>query len=64
VVEQAGEIDQVEETREQWRNKWDYHYDLRPVLAGIKLYVETRLHYRNANDPDDPIIYVVNIHRA
>jgi hypothetical protein len=62
-VERGGEIDQVEETRPEWRD-WDYHYDLRLTISGRKLYVETRLLYRDANDPDDPVIIVVNIHDA
>ena len=64
VVLDGGEIDQVAETREPWRDQFSHHYDLRPVVNGVKLYVETRLIYSNAKDPDDPVIYVVNIHPA
>lgn len=59
----GGEIDQVVETRTEW-SIHAFHYDLRPTLNGQLLYVETRLEYRNASDPDDPIITVVNIHLA
>jgi hypothetical protein len=64
VVKDGGEIDQVVENREPWREQFSHHYDLRPVVNGIKLYVETRLIYSDPNDPDDPVIYVVNIHPA
>ena len=43
VVNQNGEIDQVKENREPWRDQWEWHYDLRPTINGIKVYVETRL---------------------
>src|SRR5436309_10395245 len=45
VCEDNGEIDQVKETR-NWEpcNRWEYHYDLRPTINGVKVYVETRLH--------------------
>jgi hypothetical protein len=63
--EQAGgTIDQQAETRELWRTLHDFHYDLRQPIGGRLIYVETRLIYRNADDPDDPIIDVVNIHDA
>jgi hypothetical protein len=64
VVTNGGEVDQVAETRENWRDKWDHHYDLRPVIGGIKFYVETRLDYKDPTDPDDPLILIVNIHPA
>lgn len=44
VCEENGEIDQVKEEREGWREIWEYHYDLRPTVNGVRLYVETRLH--------------------
>jgi hypothetical protein len=62
-VRAGGEIDQVVETRPEW-NVWSHHYDLRPTVNGQVLYVETRLRYSNPSDPDDPVITVVNIHRA
>jgi hypothetical protein len=57
----GGEIDQQKETRPEW-NMHDFHYDLRIPIADRLIYVETRLIYRDAQDPDDPIIHVVNIH--
>jgi hypothetical protein len=62
-VQADGEIDEVVETRPEWSD-WDYHFDLRPIISGRKVYVETRLHYRDPNDADDPVIFVVNIHDA
>ena len=59
----GGEVDQVVETRPEW-SMHSHHYDLRPVVEGRKLYVETRLIYDDPNDPDDPIILIVNIHPA
>jgi hypothetical protein len=57
-----GEIDEQREKREQWREVHEYHYDLRLAIAGRRIYFETRLIYRNPNDPDDPTIDGVNIH--
>ncbi len=61
-VDAGGEVDQVVETRPEWTT-YSHHYDLRPMVAGRNLYVETRLLYDDPNDPDDPRIIVVNIHR-
>jgi hypothetical protein len=36
VFVEAGEIDQVKEDREGWRDKWEFHYDLRPTINGVK----------------------------
>jgi hypothetical protein len=62
-VNSGGEIDQVVEKRADW-SMHDYHYDLRPVINGRRLYVETRLIYSDPADPDDPRILIVNIHDA
>jgi hypothetical protein len=62
-VQAGGEIDQVVEGRPQW-SMHSHHYDLRPTVEGQRLYVETRLIYKDPNDPDDPMIHVVNIHPA
>lgn len=62
-VHAGGEIDQVLETRPEW-STYTHHYDLRPTVNGQIIYVETRIDYDEPNDPDDPIITVVNIHLA
>ena len=62
VFQENGEIDQVKEDRERWRNIWEYHYDLRPTINGVKVYVETRLSPEDFSSRDDPVIIVVNIH--
>ena len=56
--------DQQPEMREGWRDKWECHYDLRPVLNGARIYVETRLHPESFADRDDPVVYIVNVHLA
>src|SRR5438105_12531424 len=43
VCEENGEVDQVKEDRQPWCQHWEWHYDLRPTILGVKLYVETRL---------------------
>jgi hypothetical protein len=43
VIQEGGRIDQVIENREECRDQWEHHYDLRPIVNGIRLYVETRL---------------------
>ncbi|MBY0232914.1 MAG: hypothetical protein K2W96_26830 [Gemmataceae bacterium] len=63
-VEAGGEIDQVEEEREPWRDFWEFHYDLRPDVDGIKHFVETRMKPEWPKDPEDATIIVVNIHPA
>ncbi len=62
-VESGGEVDQVIETRPEWSFR-THHYDLRPVVAGQVLYIETVLDYDDAGDEDDPMITVVNVHLA
>jgi len=64
VLEEGGEIDQVVERRENWRDEWSHHYDLRPMIDGVRIYVETRLSYSDPSDPDDPVIYLANIKPA
>ncbi len=60
-VESGGEIDQVPETRPEWRDH-DFHYDLRFSIQGKAIYVETRLHFEPPFKPDEPSISVVNVH--
>ncbi len=64
VCEENGEIDQVKEEREPWRYHWEWHYDLRPTIHGMKLYIETRLYPESFSSRHDPIIQVVQIKPA
>src|SRR5690242_2423324 len=64
VCEQDGEIDQVKELREPWRESWEWHYDLRPTIHGVKLYVETKLHPESLVSDREPTILVVQIKPA
>ena len=61
-VNGGGEIDEVAETRSNWSGEYSYHYDLRFVIEGVPVYVETRLLCRIPFIPDEPRIEVVNIH--
>src|SRR4029077_1201548 len=61
VWEENGEIDQVKEDREPWRNFWEWHYDLRPTINGVKLYVETRLSPESLSSHQEPTVRVVQI---
>jgi hypothetical protein len=57
-------VDEQVEPREGWRNLHAFHHDIRLRVAGRLVYFETRLIYRDADDPDDPVIQVVNAHDA
>jgi hypothetical protein len=60
-VSAGGEIDEVEETRPQWRVDCPFHYALRFALPdGRRAYVETILDM--GKEPDDSTINVVSIH--
>ena len=61
-VKDGGEIDEQTETREEWKDRHEFHHDLRVRIKGRLVYFETRLVYRDADDPDDPLIEVVNAH--
>jgi hypothetical protein len=58
----GGEIDEQIETREEWRDRHEFHHDLRVRIRGRLVYFETRLIYKKPDDPDDPLIQVVNAH--
>jgi hypothetical protein len=55
-------VDEVPESRPEWRDKNEYHYDLRLVIHGKAVYIETRLHYRLPVVADESWLLVVNIH--
>jgi len=63
-VESGGEIDEQVETRALWKDFYPFHYDLRVVIGGRRIYFETCLEFKDPNDPDDPVIRVVNAHDA
>jgi len=58
----GGEVDEVRETRPEWRDAYEFHYDLRFSIHGKPVYVETRLKFRPPFVPDEPTILVVNVH--
>jgi hypothetical protein len=64
VCKENGEIDQVKEQRECHRDNWEWHYDLRPTINGVKVYVETRLFPESFSSRQEPIVYVVRIKPA
>jgi hypothetical protein len=57
----GGMIDQVEETRDEYK-WWKFHYDLRLPISGQRIYIETV--FDDHDDLDDCVIHVVNIHPA
>jgi hypothetical protein len=61
-VESGGVIDEIRETREEWSDKYEYHYDLRFLICSKPVYFETRLICRLPYIPDEPRIEVVNVH--
>ena len=61
-VEAGGEIDEVKETRPEWSDQYEFHYDLRVSIQDKPIYIETRMHCRIPFRPDDSWIDVVNIH--
>ena len=61
-VAAAGTIDEVRETRPEWTDRYEYHWDLRFEIQDKPVYIETRLHYRLPIVPDESWILVVNIH--
>lgn len=58
-VRGGGRIEQVEETRPEYR-AWRFHYDVRLPITGKRVYVETVL--EQAANIEDCTIWVVNIH--
>jgi hypothetical protein len=60
----GGEIDEQVETRDLWKDFYPFHYDLRLLIGGRRIYFETCLEYKDPSDPDDPVIRVVNAHDA
>lgn len=61
-VLEGGEIDVVVETRPEWMQEFEYHYDLRIPVQDVVVYIETRLNYRLPLVADESWILVVNVH--
>jgi hypothetical protein len=59
-----GEIDQVKEERHPWREQWEWHFDIRPTINGVKLYVEIRLYPESFASRAEPSVRVVQIKPA
>lgn len=57
-VEAGGEIDQVKERRERYRDLYDFHFDIRLKIDGRRVYIETTLD----NTSTGPTITIVNMH--
>lgn len=54
----GGEIDQVRETREPWRNVHDLQYDFRFRIGGRKIYIETVIDISKMG----PTVTIVSMH--
>jgi hypothetical protein len=61
-VAAGGEIDEIRETRPEWSDEFEYHYDLRFFVRGKPVYIETRLCFKPPLVPDEPFILLVNVH--
>jgi hypothetical protein len=61
-VATGGVISEVRETRPEWSDKFNYHYDLLMMIRGKPVYLETRLCFTPPFVPDEPSILLVNIH--
>ena len=61
-VAAGGEIDEVPEMRPEWRDRYEFHYDLRVRIHDKSAYIETRLNYREPFVADESWILVVNVH--
>ena len=57
-IESGGEVDQVVERREPYRDRYGYHYDFRFSISGRKIYIETVLDVTSTG----PTVTVVNMH--
>jgi hypothetical protein len=61
VIVNGGEVDEVVEKYEEYRNEHEFHHDIRPPFRGKTLYVETLLCYDSFDPKVDPTILVVNV---
>jgi hypothetical protein len=64
-VEDGGEIDEQVEKRPlecAEDDAQEFRYDLRVMIGRRRVYFETVLLCEDADDPDEPMIVVVNVH--
>jgi hypothetical protein len=59
-IADGREIDQVVETREEYRHSHDYHYDFRIPVSGRLIYIETVLDEIKMG----PRVTIVSVHDA
>jgi hypothetical protein len=64
VVVNGGEIDEVVEKYEGYRDEHEFHHDIRPPFRGKLLYIETCLCCDPFDPKVEPTILVVNVHWA
>ena len=57
-VEAGGEIDQVRERRERYRDRYEFHFDFRLTIDERRVYIETVLDESSTG----PTITIVSIH--
>lgn len=57
-VEAGGDIDQVKERRERYRDLYEFHFDFRLNIDERRVYIETTLD----NTRTGPTITIVNMH--
>src|SRR5579862_4692694 len=61
-IANGGEIDEQVERRPEYADS-EFHYDLRVKIGDRRIYFETILKViKDPDDPNDPIIIVVNVH--
>jgi hypothetical protein len=60
-VESGGKIDAQVEKRPEYTH-YEFHYDLRVLIGGRRIYFETVLEFEDADDEDDLTVVVVNVH--
>jgi hypothetical protein len=57
----SGAIDEQVETRPEYAH-YGFHFDLRVLIGGRRVYFETVLEFEDASDEEDLTIVVVNVH--
>ena len=57
-IEAGGEIDQVKERRERYRDRYEFHFDFRLTIDERRVYIETTLDKTSTG----PTITIVSLH--